>query len=167
MVFAASWSIPGSTCEYCVRVNATEAWPSRSLTIFGCTPGRQRCGGVAVRDVMQPDGRQAEPGHEPVEALPNHVGVDRTPVLPGEDQIVDLVTGAERGSLRLLALAVSPQRFDRHRVQRKPSLPALGAAGGPPEQAPSDRAPMSALRGGCGPAEEVARRVGRRVVARD
>jgi hypothetical protein len=35
---AASACIPGTTCAYCLSVNAGDSWPSRSLTTFTGTP---------------------------------------------------------------------------------------------------------------------------------
>ena len=73
-------SIPGITCKVS-WVNETDECPSRSLTTLTGPPARrQRRGGVAVSDVVQPDRRQGGVPAEPSEPLGDRVRVDRPAV---------------------------------------------------------------------------------------
>jgi hypothetical protein len=66
----------------------TVAWPSRSLTTFGWTPGLQRHRRVGVAQVVQPDAGQARLPHDRVEPLAHAVGVHRHADLVGEHVVL-------------------------------------------------------------------------------
>jgi hypothetical protein len=124
-------SIAGSALVQVSRVNATVAWPSRSLISFGGHCCSQPRGGVRVTHVVQPDGRQPSRPYMPPKPQAESVRVDGRAGRHGEGQAVVRRVRARGQPFFTLALAMLTQRRHGSRVEcdSAPATSRLGLAG--------------------------------------
>src|SRR3954447_15141797 len=88
----------------------------------------ERGRGVAVPQVVKADVWQAAPGGQAGEPLPQHVGMYRPAVLPGEHPVRVLVVALEGGSLGTLLRPPLSQDIRRGAVDREQPKGIAGLA---------------------------------------